>query len=140
MLGDGFIPRHPTERGRGSSGHEFANGKYRRKWKSSTAPARHRRLVQPELPRFRSPIERCRQEPANTRDRQTTPEKKTRRMARRPLLRILGLTFGLAVILGGTIGVGILRTPYTVAAELGSRTLILTVWTLGGLYTLIGAQ
>jgi APA family basic amino acid/polyamine antiporter len=61
-------------------------------------------------------------------------------MARRPLLRILGLTFGLAVILGGTIGVGILRTPYTVAAELGSRTLILTVWTLGGLYTLIGAQ
>jgi APA family basic amino acid/polyamine antiporter len=57
----------------------------------------------------------------------------------RPLLRILGLTFGLAVILGGTIGVGILRTPGTVAAELGSRTLILTVWTLGGLYTLLGA-
>jgi APA family basic amino acid/polyamine antiporter len=60
-------------------------------------------------------------------------------MPKRPLLRILGLTFGLAVILGGTIGVGILRTPGTVAAELGSRTLILTVWTLGGLYTLIGA-
>ena len=57
---------------------------------------------------------------------------------RRPLLRILGLTFGLAVILGGTIGVGILRTPGTVAAELGSRSLILAVWTLGGLYTLIG--
>ena len=60
-------------------------------------------------------------------------------MPKRPLLRILGLTFGLAVILGGTIGVGILRTPGTVAAELGSRTLILIVWTLGGLYTLIGA-
>jgi len=59
-------------------------------------------------------------------------------MPRRPLLRILGLYFGLAVILGGTIGVGILRTPGTVAAELGSRALILTVWTLGGLYTLIG--
>ena len=59
-------------------------------------------------------------------------------MPRRPLLRILGLTFGLAVILGGTIGVGILRTPGTVAAQLGSRTLILAVWTLGGLYTLIG--
>ncbi len=59
-------------------------------------------------------------------------------MPRRPLLRILGVTFGLAVILGGTIGVGILRTPGTVAAELGSRTLILVVWTLGGLYTLIG--
>ncbi len=60
-------------------------------------------------------------------------------MARRPLLRILGLTFGLAVILGGTIGVGILRTPGTVAAQLGTKALILTVWTLGGLYTLIGA-
>jgi APA family basic amino acid/polyamine antiporter len=58
---------------------------------------------------------------------------------RRPLLRILGLTFGLAVILGGTIGVGILRTPGAVAAELRSPTSILVVWTLGGLYTLIGA-
>jgi basic amino acid/polyamine antiporter, APA family len=57
----------------------------------------------------------------------------------RPLLRILGLTFGLAVILGGTIGVGILRTPGTVAAELGSRGLILAVWTCGGLFTLLGA-
>jgi APA family basic amino acid/polyamine antiporter len=60
-------------------------------------------------------------------------------LPRRPLLRILGLTFGLAVILGGTIGVGILRTPGSVAAELGSRTVILVVWTLGGLYTLVGA-
>ncbi|HEY7819460.1 MAG TPA: amino acid permease, partial [Vicinamibacteria bacterium] len=60
-------------------------------------------------------------------------------MSRRPLLRILGLTFGLAVILGGTIGVGILRTPGTVAAELRSPTWILVVWTLGGLYTLVGA-
>jgi APA family basic amino acid/polyamine antiporter len=59
-------------------------------------------------------------------------------VAHRQLLRILGLTFGLAVILGGTIGVGILRTPGTVAAQLGSRGLILTVWTLGGLYTLLG--
>jgi APA family basic amino acid/polyamine antiporter len=60
-------------------------------------------------------------------------------MSRRPLLRILGLTFGLAVILGGTIGVGILRTPGTVAAELRSPNWILVVWTLGGLYTLVGA-
>jgi APA family basic amino acid/polyamine antiporter len=60
-------------------------------------------------------------------------------MPKRPLLRILGLTFGLAVILGATIGVGILRTPGTVAGQLGTSALILTVWTLGGLYTLIGA-
>ncbi|MGH9323360.1 MAG: hypothetical protein ACRD3V_26195, partial [Vicinamibacteria bacterium] len=45
-------------------------------------------------------------------------------MPQRPLLRILGLSFGLAVILGGTIGVGILRTPGSVAAALGSRSLI----------------
>lgn len=51
--------------------------------------------------------------------------------SRRPLLRIPGLTFGVAVILGGTIGVGIPRTPGTVAAQLGSRSLILVVWTLG---------
>jgi amino acid transporter len=59
--------------------------------------------------------------------------------SQRPLLRILGLSFGLAVILGGTIGVGILRTPGTVAAELGNRSLILAVWTFGGLFTLLGA-
>jgi basic amino acid/polyamine antiporter, APA family len=61
------------------------------------------------------------------------------RSSSRPLLRILGLTFGLAVILGGMIGVGILRTPGTVAGQLGSRTLILSVWALGGIYTLVGA-
>ena len=32
------------------------------------------------------------------------------------LLRILGVTFGIAVTIGGMIGVGILRTPGTVAA------------------------
>lgn len=55
------------------------------------------------------------------------------------LLRILGVSFGLAVIVGSTIGVGILRTPGAVAAQLGSRPLILTVWLLGGLYTLLGS-
>ena len=55
------------------------------------------------------------------------------------LLRILGVGFGLAVIFGGTIGVGILRLPGTVAAKLGNYWLILLVWIMGGLYALLGS-
>ena len=54
------------------------------------------------------------------------------------LLRILGVGFGIAVIIGGTIGSGILRTPGEVAGRLHSPTLILTVWLLGGLYAFFG--
>jgi hypothetical protein len=43
----------------------------------------------------------------------------------RPLLRILGLGFGLALAFGSTVGVGILRLPGTVAAALGDPTLIM---------------
>jgi hypothetical protein len=39
---------------------------------------------------------------------------------RTSLCRILGLGFGLAVIFGGTVGVGILRLPGTIAAQMGS--------------------
>jgi APA family basic amino acid/polyamine antiporter len=55
------------------------------------------------------------------------------------LRRILGVGFGLAVTVGGTIGVGILRTPSLIAAQLPDRTSILLVWVIGGLYTLLGA-
>ena len=55
------------------------------------------------------------------------------------LLRILGVGFGLAVIVGSTLGIGILRTPGLVAGQLSSRTSILAVWLAGGLYTLLGA-
>jgi hypothetical protein len=41
------------------------------------------------------------------------------------LSRILGLGFGIAVIFGGTVGVGILRLPGTIAGELQSVPLIL---------------
>lgn len=57
----------------------------------------------------------------------------------RPLHRILGLGFGLALAFGCTIGVGILRLPGVVAAALGDRTLITIFWALGGLYALMGA-
>jgi APA family basic amino acid/polyamine antiporter len=50
------------------------------------------------------------------------------------LLRILGVGFGIAVIVGGAIGSGILRTPGLIAAELGSPRLIIAVWLMGGIY------
>ncbi|MCA1625815.1 MAG: amino acid permease [Acidobacteria bacterium] len=56
------------------------------------------------------------------------------------LLRILGVGFGVAVVIGGTIGVGILRSPGAVAAQLGSVWLIILVWLLGGAYALLGAN
>ena len=55
------------------------------------------------------------------------------------LLRILGIGFGIAVIFGGTVGVGILRLPGAVAAQLGSYWLILLAWIVGGLYALLGS-
>src|SRR5258708_3738163 len=57
----------------------------------------------------------------------------------RGLLRILGVGFGLAVIVGSTLGIGILRTPGLVAAQLSSPAMILVVWLVGGLYTLLGS-
>lgn len=57
----------------------------------------------------------------------------------RPLTRILGLGFGLAMVFGGTVGVGILRLPGTLAAALGDSRLIVLFWILGGLYSLLGA-
>jgi len=55
------------------------------------------------------------------------------------LLRILGVGFGLAVIIGNTIGAGILRTPGDVAAQLPDTWLFLGVWLAGGIYALLGA-
>src|SRR5579871_6770649 len=55
------------------------------------------------------------------------------------LRRILGLGFGLAVTIGATIGVGILRTPSLIAAQVHSEPLILLLWVAGGLYTMLGA-
>jgi APA family basic amino acid/polyamine antiporter len=57
----------------------------------------------------------------------------------RGLIRILGVGFGLAVIVGSTLGIGILRTPGLVAGQLLNPKAILAVWIAGGLYTLVGA-
>jgi APA family basic amino acid/polyamine antiporter len=57
----------------------------------------------------------------------------------RGLRRILGVGFGLAVIIGSALGIGILRTPGLVAAQLSSPSTILAVWIIGGIYTLVGS-
>jgi basic amino acid/polyamine antiporter, APA family len=56
------------------------------------------------------------------------------------LLRVLGLGFGLAVIVGNTIGAGILRTPGDVARYLPATALFLGIWVVGALYALLGAN
>ena len=50
------------------------------------------------------------------------------------LLRILGVGFGIAVIVGGAIGSGILRTPGLVAAQFRSPGIIIAVWLGAGIY------
>ena len=56
------------------------------------------------------------------------------------LRRVLGLGFGLAVSVGATIGVGILRTPGVVAGQVHTPSTIVFLWTAAGLYTLLGAS
>jgi APA family basic amino acid/polyamine antiporter len=55
------------------------------------------------------------------------------------LKRILGLGFGLAVIVGSTLGIGILRAPGLVAGQISTPSIIILLWLVGGLYTLLGA-
>lgn len=55
------------------------------------------------------------------------------------LLRVLGVGFGLAVIIGNTIGAGIFGAPGTIAAQLPAPVPFLLVWLAAGLYALLGA-
>jgi APA family basic amino acid/polyamine antiporter len=55
------------------------------------------------------------------------------------LKKSLGIGFGIAILIGGTIGVGILRTPGAIAGMLDNYWLIIACWILGGIYVLIGA-
>lgn len=58
----------------------------------------------------------------------------------RSLLRVLGGIFGLAMVVGATVGGGILRTPGEIAAALPTPALIMAVWIFGGIVTLLGAN
>ena len=56
------------------------------------------------------------------------------------LKKSLGLSFNIAVLIGGTIGVGILRTPGAIAGLLDNYWLVIASWLFGGLFVLIGAN
>jgi APA family basic amino acid/polyamine antiporter len=58
----------------------------------------------------------------------------------RGLLRILGLAFGVAVVVGQTVGVGIMRTSGPTAGRLGQPVLIYLVWLGVGLFVLMVAN
>lgn len=59
--------------------------------------------------------------------------------ARHGLLRVLGGAFALAMVVGATIGGGILRTPGDVATQLPNVTVFMAVWAFGALNALLGA-
>ena len=56
------------------------------------------------------------------------------------LLRVLGVAFGIAVVVGGTIGQGILRTPGIVAENSGAPVLIIVLWALGAVVAWIDSM
>ena len=56
------------------------------------------------------------------------------------LLRVLGVAFGVAVIVGGTIGQGILRSPGVVAEGGKTPFVIIGLWLLGGAIAWIDAM
>jgi APA family basic amino acid/polyamine antiporter len=56
------------------------------------------------------------------------------------LKKVLGVVFGVAVVVGSTIGVGILRAPGTIAALLPDPKLILLGWIVIGLYIILSAS
>jgi len=53
--------------------------------------------------------------------------------------RILSGGFALAVIVGGTIGLGILRTPGEVAAVVPDPVMFVSLWVVSGLFILLSA-
>jgi APA family basic amino acid/polyamine antiporter len=62
----------------------------------------------------------------------------TKTAPRYELKKILGVAFGIAVLIGGTIGVGILRTPGSIAQLLDDYWIIIGCWIFGGFYVLTG--
>jgi APA family basic amino acid/polyamine antiporter len=57
---------------------------------------------------------------------------------RRRLLQVLGAAFGISIVVGNTIGAGIMRTPGDVASWLVTPEAFLIAWIAGGVYALLG--
>lgn len=56
------------------------------------------------------------------------------------LRRVLNAALGAAIVVGGSIGIGILSVPGVVAGLLGNPLLILMCWSVGGALALLGAN
>jgi basic amino acid/polyamine antiporter, APA family len=54
------------------------------------------------------------------------------------LLKLLGVGFGIAVTIGGTIGTGILRKPGAIAAQIGDPGIIMLIWAAVSIYAILG--
>ena len=54
------------------------------------------------------------------------------------LLQVLGIWFGIAAIIGNSIGAGIMRTPSEVARQLPTTSGYLLAWVIGGVYAALG--
>ena len=54
------------------------------------------------------------------------------------LLKLLGVGFGIAVTIGGTIGTGILRKPGAIAAQIGDPIIIMAIWVGVSIYAFLG--
>ena len=59
--------------------------------------------------------------------------------SRTQLVRVLGLAFGLAVVVGSVVGQGILRTPGMVAGAVPQVELIIALWLVCGLLVIVDA-
>src|SRR5690348_8434645 len=55
------------------------------------------------------------------------------------LVRVLGIIFGLAAVVGGMVGQGILRAPGLVAAAVPDAGPMLLLWAAGGLFAMLAA-
>jgi APA family basic amino acid/polyamine antiporter len=56
------------------------------------------------------------------------------------LLRVLGTWFGIAAVIGSVIGIGILRVPSSLAANLSNPTLFIGIWFVGAAVAALGAN
>ncbi len=59
---------------------------------------------------------------------------------RRHLLRVFGVAFGIAAVVGGTIGQGILRSPGVVAAGVSDAAIMLMLWLVIGAVVAVDAM
>lgn len=60
--------------------------------------------------------------------------------SRGELLRILGVSFGVAVAVGGMIGAGILRAPSAIANQVPDAVLIVALWVIAALHAALQAN